>query len=106
MWLQKEDEVVVRVQEWPSYERLPTSNAENWYCKYKVTTRRELIDLDRNNTNDPTNSTSKGHIILQVFMEGFDDYAYMILQAHNFFTDITNNQDPDKVQRFYQLLNG
>lgn len=103
MLIEKEDEVVIRTQSWPEYERLPTASAENWYCKYKVMTRRDMIDLDRNNTNDPTNSTvkDKGRIILQVFMEGFDDYAYMILQAHNFFTDIKDNQDPDKVQRFY-----
>lgn len=78
MLLEKEDEVVVRTQVWPEYERLPTTSAENWYCKYKINTRRDLIELN-SNKSDPTNSTSKGRIILQVFMEGFDDYAYMIL---------------------------
>jgi hypothetical protein len=46
-------------------------------------------------------------------MEGFDNYVYLILQAHNYFKDVmdeegklSNINQGEDVQQYYQVKNG
>ena len=74
---------MTREHVWDESVGLPTAEAKDWHCKYKVVASRELV----------ADATQRGNTIIDVEMEGFDDYVYLILQAHDNFEDIGEDRE-------------
>ena len=102
--LDEADLTAVREYRWDDTQSLPAQEAADWHCKYQVTAGPELA----------SDQGKGGHIVIDVEMEGFDNYVYLILQAHNQFNDIQDEQpvpgasdtDEAEVQRYYPAKHG
>jgi len=66
LWLAWRNWEFTREYSWPGI--VPDPEAEGWYCKYRVLVKDSLLE-----------EVTSDKIILDVVMDGFDDYAVIIL---------------------------
>lgn len=109
--LHEENKAVSREYIWPNTLMLPTEEAKDWHCKYKIEVDPVLIERLTNQSKQQNYTwgvqpVDQGRLVVEIHMHGFEDYAYIILQHHNFFKDITDKQEDDEVQKLLPLRNG
>lgn len=62
--------------------KFPTEVASEWHCKYRIHADRDVV---RSLLNIP----QPGYIMVDLTLEGFDEFVYFIVQRHGKFKDIT-----------------
>lgn len=76
LWIEQRKYQYTRTFNWT--QTIPSSDAINWHCKYRVVTNELILGgLD-----------GVEKIVLDVTLNGFDEYVYVILQKKDEFIDI------------------
>ena len=97
-----------REWEWPESMLLPTEDAKDWHCKYKVeVSDKTLRKADGKSLNDDEKENmNQGYLVVDVKMRGFENDAYLILQSHDDFVDVKEDQSEDEKQRVVAIEDG
>ena len=79
--LEEEDHLVYRGYLWA--QTVPSPDAPDWHCKYRVRAARGLVASE--------NEDERGYIYVQVEPYGFDEDVFLIIQPYKRFCDYSND---------------
>lgn len=75
---------------------IPLAQAADWHCKYRVIANQLILG----------NSKPEEKIKLDITMQGFENYMYVILQPKGQFNDVWKNQSTKARQAIYKAEHG